>query len=143
MARSYREPTRYSKAVVEKAWDYVNGGHKIAGDLVPTKGGLARHMPCAKRTLDLWEVWHPDTFGVIMPALMDEQERLLVNGGLAGVFSSTITGKMMCRHGYTERREVDNTSSDGSMSPKPAVSFDPAVLSTQALEELLAAKRND
>ncbi|MDF7480882.1 DNA-packaging protein, partial [Proteus mirabilis] len=53
--------------------------------------------------------------------IMAFQEMKLINSGLAGDFNATITKLMLANHGYSEKQEVDHTSSDNSMSPTKIV----------------------
>lgn len=68
---------------------------------------------------------------------MSVQERQLVNGGLAGGFNSAVTKVMMTKHGYTDKVEQDITSSDGSMTPQPAMTI------TADVAKEIAKKLND
>lgn len=52
-----------------------------------------------------------------------EQELLLISGGLGGGFNATIAKLMLTNHGYSDKAQVDNTSSDGSMSPNLKIEF--------------------
>jgi hypothetical protein len=55
---------------------------------------------------------------------------LLIDGGLIGDFNPTITKLMLTKHGYSDKQEVDNKSSDGSMTPK-------VTLTTEQVKEAL------
>ena len=58
-----------------------------------------------------------------LESIKAEQELLLISGGLGGDFNATIAKLMLTNHGYSDKAQVDNTSSDGSMSPNLKIEF--------------------
>ena len=58
----------------------------------------------------------------ILDGIAVTQENILVNNGLTGVFNAPVTKMMLTKHGYSDKIEQDVTSSDGSMTPKAAIS---------------------
>ena len=65
----------------------------------------------------------------------------MLSGGLGGAYNAAITKLMLANHGYSEKVQQDNTSSDGSMTPERTI--DPTKLSDSALEELNGAFSED
>ena len=106
-------PTKYSDDMQEKAYQYVRNHDSR----VPTTAGLAIHLGVRRSTLYEWAK-NVQEFSDTLEELQDRQEVLLVDGGLSGEFNSGITRVMMANHGYREKTEVDNLSSDGSMTPQ-------------------------
>ena len=121
---------------VERARWYVEGGWKEEGDIVPTVAGLACVLKISRETIYEW-ARNDDRFSDVHKELMSVQERQLVNGGLAGGFNSAVTKVMMTKHGYTDKVEQDITSSDGSMTPQPAMTI------TADVAKEIAKKLND
>jgi hypothetical protein len=109
-------PTKYTPALVAKAWEYANGGWVECGDPVPSVAGLACEIGVRRETCHAWAEDKTKDFSNILGVIAENQERQLVKNGLLGEFSSPITKMMMTKHGYSDRIEQDNTSSDGSMS---------------------------
>lgn len=114
-----RPPT--SQAVwndrINKAREYLMGGYEVAEDLVPSNAGLACYIGTTKASITAWG-HENEEFSELLQSIQVLQEKKLLNGGLAGVFNAPITKMMMTKHGYSDKIEQDNTSSDGSMTPK-------------------------
>ncbi|MGJ8524062.1 hypothetical protein R84981_002779 [Carnimonas sp. R-84981] len=125
---------------VAKAKKYLEGGYQDQGDAVPSAAGLACYLGVSRKTIYNWGS-EDESFLHILDTIQATQERLLLSGGLTNAMNATIVKLMLGKHGYSEKSEVDNTSSDGSMTPKPAL--DVSKLSTSALEELLNAQGSD
>jgi hypothetical protein len=117
-------PTEYNQELIDKAEDYLTN-YADAGDLVPTIAGLACVLGVHRDTLYDWAAQpEKQEFSYILKMVMQYQERKLVNGGLSDVFNASITKMMLTKHGYSDKQEVDHSSSDGSMRPVVNVSFD-------------------
>ena len=108
-------PTKYSPALQKKADDYLTN-YMECGDVVPTIEGLADELGIARSTLYAWGE-SIEQFSDTLEAINAKQARRLVSGGLSNELNSTITKLMLANHGYREKSEVDNKSSDGSMTP--------------------------
>lgn len=135
-------PSEYTQEKLELARAYENGGWEIEGDAIPQVVGLALAMGLGKTTLYEWAK-DPDKqeFRDILTRVLQAQERKLINGGLSSAFNPVITKMMMTKHGYSDKQELDISSADGSMTPKPGL--DVSKLSPQAIRELMAAKPDD
>lgn len=110
--------TDYSPEIVEKAWEYANGGWIKAGDKVPSIAGLACEIGIHRETCHEWAKDKNKVFSDILRAIAQKQERELLNNGLSGTFNPPITKMMLSKHGYSDKIESDLTSSDGSMTPQ-------------------------
>lgn len=130
-------PTLYGPEVIKRARGYLTS-FKDMGDPVPTVAGLACVIGTTRKTCHEWAN-QPDKleFRDILDELAQRQERELIGQGLVGNFNAPITKMMLTKHGYSDKVETDVTSSDGSMSPKPAI--DVSKLSTAALAEIMKA----
>lgn len=112
-------PTDYNEEVQAKADAYVNGGFADAGDIVPSRAGLALELGLSRNTLTNWEK-HP-AFLSTLERVAHLQERISLNGGLKGDLNSTIVKLLLANHGYSDKVQQDNVSSDGSMTPGPTM----------------------
>lgn len=110
--------SEYSPEILQAAEDYVSGGWSEAGDLVPTVAGLAIEIGKSRETCYEWAT-HDDKaeFSDILTRIREIQERKLVNGGLGNIFNPAVTKMMLTKHGYSDKQELDHTSSDRSMTP--------------------------
>ena len=114
-------PRTYKPEMVKKARNYIDQ-HLDFGDPVPTVAGLACVLGVVRETCHAWakDEDKPE-FSHILRELAQKQERVLIANGLMGEFNAPITKMMLTKHGYSDRLENDHTSSDGSMTPKPAI----------------------
>lgn len=111
-------PTSYGPKILEAATAYADGGWRLVGDPVPSVAGLACEIGISRETCYQWARHEDKGFSDILEKIAQEQERNLIRGGLAGDFNSPITKMMLTKHGYSDKIEQDNTSSDGSMTPQ-------------------------
>ena len=111
-------PTTYTDEVVELAYGYINE----CPDAVHSVVGLAIHIGRAKSTVYKWaEEGETDEakseFSDIVKCVNELAERKLINGSLTNELNASIAKMMLSKYGHVEIKEVDNISSDGSMSP--------------------------
>ena len=123
-----------------RAAEYLGGGYQEAGDVVPSAAGLACYLGVSRSTVYKWAETDAQ-FSDMLEAVQANQERLLINKGLTGDFNATIAKLMLAKHDYSDKAEVDNKSSDGSMTPKPAL--DLSRLSAAAMDEIINARRDE
>jgi len=115
-ARRVGRPTKYNQAIQDKAEEYLSSYLKL-GELVPTVVGLAIHMDVATNTVYNWATEEKPNFLRIFTRVEQLQHRGLVNGGLSGEYNPAITKMMLTHHGYSDKQQVDLSSTDGSMTP--------------------------
>jgi len=128
-------PSNYTQDTIMAAWQYALGGWSEAGDRVPSVAGLACEIGVHRETCYAWgRDPKKSEFSDILKKIAETQERVLLNNGLGGVFNAPITKMMLSKHGYAD--SIDNKSSDGTMTPKPAL--DVSKLSDAALAEIAA-----
>lgn len=121
-------PPEYGEEILKKAYEYLEAcvdsreaifnekGVKVGERPlvnVPTKGGLAIALGVRRETLYDW-AGKFEEFSNIMEALGSEQEKRLINQGLAGVYNPTIAKVLLTKHGY--REGIDATSQDEKIS---------------------------
>ena len=126
-------PSKYSDAIQEKADEYFYH-FDYDGDVIPTAAGLAIYLGVNKSTLYEWAGKYKD-FSDSLERLNGLQEKLTVNKSLIGDFNPAVSKLILHNHGYSERQEIDMSSSDGTM----ATQLDPSKLSKETLKELLDA----
>lgn len=137
--RAGGRPTEYTDDMLAKAEAYANGAYVEKGDVVPTIVGMALYMGLTTETLYVWSK-HEDkkAFSDIFTRVWQTQHQGLVNGSLRGELNPAISKMMLTKHGYSDKVEQDNTSSDGSMSPKPAL--DASQLPQETLDAIMQAR---
>ena len=133
-------PSKYTPELIERAIAYVDGGWADGETLIPSVAGLAVHLDVRRETLHVWALDpEKEQFSNILGKLFENQENILLQNGLANKFNSTITKLVLSKHGYSDKIEQDNTSSDGTMTPKAGL--DASRLSSEALKEILDASK--
>lgn len=110
-------PSKLAESI-EKAKEYLMGGFEAVGDVVPSVAGLACYLGISRSTAQEYAKDNAEFSGTL-EAIKTLQENKLINKGLIGDFNPTITKLMLANHGYSDKAEIDNKSSDGSMTPKP------------------------
>ena len=110
-------PTKLTDELISKAEMYLVD-YMSNDDIVPSVAGLSCYLDVAKSSI--YKYRDEDArFSDTLERIESLQEKMLLKGGLMGDFNPTITKLMMSNHGYSEKQQVDNTSSDGSMAPMP------------------------
>lgn len=85
---------------------------------LPTFEGFGIHIGVSSTTLHNWRDAYPEFLGAYLRA-KDYQKEILIQNGLHGNYEkqfAIFTAKNVTD--MTDRQQVDNVSSDGSMSPK-------------------------
>lgn len=114
-------PTKYNGELQAKA-DHYARNHKELGEVVPTVAGLCVHLDVARSTIYKWADEKP-LFSDTLDRINQNQELNLVNGSLANTMNANIAKLMLANHGYSDKVQQDNISSDGSMTPKEPVTL--------------------
>lgn len=108
-----------------------------------SKGALAGHLGVARSTLFLWIDQHPEFSDAIKQGEAASQawwEGIVRDCAAKGEGNATaaIFGlKNRATDDWHDRKDVNHTSSDGSMSPKPTL--DVSGLSVEAMAEIMRA----
>ena len=108
-------PSEYNEEVQARADAYAEGGFIECGDVVPSRAGLALELGLSRSTMANWEKF-PE-FLVTIEKIAYLQERISLNGGLKGDLNSTIVKLLLANHGYSDKVQQDNISTDGSLIP--------------------------
>ncbi len=111
-------PSKYNDETLSTATDYIVNFADY-DDVIPSVAGLACALEVCRDTIYDWASQEGKAeFSDIVKRLSTYQERKLLNGGLNGTLNPMISKLILSKHGYAEKSEVDNKSSDGSMTPK-------------------------
>lgn len=95
----------YDLSVLYDTLFYLEAYHWMYGDRVPTKAGLCRALGIGKTTVYRWAELYDD-FAALLEQVTLERERCLLNHGLSGAFTSTITKLALVEHGYADKSVV-------------------------------------
>jgi hypothetical protein len=112
-------PSKYTEEVLEKARAYAKN-HLVDGsdDVIPSIEGLSIYLGVSRETVRDWAKQSEKAeFSAIVEEMMAKQARALFNGALRGELREKTSSMMLSKHGYSEKQEVDLSSSDGSMRP--------------------------
>lgn len=109
-------PSKYTPQLLDKANKYLES----YSTAIPSHIGLAYYLGISTSTMYDWaKEDSKQAFSDILDRIMQLQFIELTDKGLTGDFNAAITKLALGKHGYTDK--VDNTSSDGSMSPKSKI----------------------
>ena len=103
-------PTKYSPELLKNIKEYMNC-YEQYDQVVPSIAGLAEHLHVRRETLHVWS--HDENkkeFSNMLGDLLAKQERLLINKGLSTEFNSNITKLMLAKHGYSEKKEINQST---------------------------------
>lgn len=114
-------PTKWSEELEAKALEYVKNWQNTGKDVVPSIVGLCSYINVAKSTIYKWADENKGNFSDIVSQINESQEQFLVGGGLKGDYNASIAKLMLTKHGYHDKVDNNNTSSDGSMTPPSVI----------------------
>jgi len=110
-------PTKYTPELLKKAHEYVNNW-EISGRKIPSIVSLALHCGIAKSMVYEWiKDDDKQEFSDIVARVEAKQEEILIDNGLDRTFDASLSKMMLSKHGYSDKQEIDMSSSDGSMKP--------------------------
>lgn len=99
-------PTKYSPKMLDKARLYIESFEADEKQPIPMIAGLAKHLKVAKSTIYLWaDDEDRSEFSDVLKQIMEEQEMMLIAGGLTNNFNAAITKLGLTKHGYTDKVE--------------------------------------
>lgn len=116
-------PKLLNDELIAKAKKYLKSAWITEGDAVPSLVGLACYLDISLKTIHNYkndESTDAD-FLHTLEMIDNHQHRQLLNGGLKGELNAQIVKLGLFNHGYSDKAQVDNTSSDGSMTPTAPV----------------------
>jgi hypothetical protein len=109
-------PTKYSKAMVDKAYEYIDT-YADYDDMIPSIEGLAEVLGLHRDTLYDWARQEDKEFSDILGKLIQKQQKVLINNGLSNTFNSAITKLVLGKHGFHDKVDQDLSTRDGTMKP--------------------------
>jgi hypothetical protein len=104
-------PTKYTPALLEKANKYLLEYER----LIPSNQDLCLSLDISESTLYDWAQKHKE-FSDILERVKLTQFAVAMDGGLGGDMNANLVKLLMGKHGLSEKSQVDQTSSDGSMA---------------------------
>jgi hypothetical protein len=122
-------PTKLTLELLEKAKGYLDTcqdeyeqyikqanqekGYEMYGERLkvrlPGVAGLARWLNVSRDTIYAWREENEE-FSDIVEDIASEQEKRLLDQGLAGLYNPTIAKLVLSKHGYHDKSETDITS---------------------------------
>ena len=106
-------PTKYNKALVEKAANYLNV-YETLGDVIPSIEGLSIYLDIRRSTIYDWENQEgKKEFSDILRKINATQHQVLINKGLTSDFNSAITKLVLGKHGYHEKQQQEVSGPGG------------------------------
>jgi len=103
-------PTKWTKELEAKGWDYVNGKWETV-DAMPSVVGLAHYLGITRETCYAWEKDKGKQFSDMLRQINTDQERILFNKALTGDYNAAIAKLALTKHGYSDKS--DSTISGG------------------------------
>lgn len=123
LSRPIGRPSSLTQEHIDAGKYYLVQGYLDKSEVVPSVAGLACFLGKGRRQIYDWGAQNGE-FLHILEGIKVAQENILITGGLRGEFNPTITKLMLTKHGYSDKVETDVKSSDGSMTPQPAITRD-------------------
>ncbi len=109
-------PSKYTEELLKKAAGYV--AYAYSEDKLPSIEGLALYIGVKRSTIYDWAKQpEKEAFSDILENILAHQAEALINKGLKGEYNSTITKLILTKHNYSDKQEMDLSSSDGTMRP--------------------------
>lgn len=107
-------PTKLTEGMWALARGYIEDYKEIHGHAMPSAVGLARVLGIHRSTLYDWAS-KDDAFSDILEDVNTEQELVLLNQGVTGVFNSQITKLALGKHGYHDKQDLGGTGEGGGL----------------------------
>lgn len=130
MAHAGGRPTDYNDQTCIKAQEYLDscvdeeysrikseGGASTSYDnyirvKLPSIAGLAMFLDVTRATIYDWKEKYPE-FLYILDKILAAQEQKLLEGGMSGLYNSTISKVILTKHGYVDKVEEKQELSGG------------------------------
>ena len=104
-------PTKYTPELLERANTYLLEYTR----LIPSHQDMCLYLDIAETTLYRWAEENKE-FKDILAKVKLTQFTVAMDGGLGGDMNANLVKLLMGKHGLSEKSQVDQTSSDGSMA---------------------------
>ena len=106
-------PTKYTPELLQQAEDYINGGYKDHGQVIPSVVGMAVALKVGKSTLYDWANDETKKFSDTLARCDEMQHVIALNKGISGEFSQPITKLVLFNHGYSEKHQQEVVTPEG------------------------------
>ena len=111
-------PTILTEELEQLIESYLDAYKDELNQVVPTIVGLCNYIDVSKSTVYKWKSeGRSQVLSDTLDRIEEKQCIDLISGGLSNQFNANITKLMLANHGFSEKVQQDNISSDGSMSP--------------------------
>jgi hypothetical protein len=109
--------TKYCPELLQAGEDYLENWKEL-GDAIPQLASLSLYVGASVESMNNWRK-HPDKaeFNDLCHRILMAQQQELINRGLTKDHDASLTKLLLRKHGFTDGKEIDVKSSDGSMSP--------------------------
>lgn len=98
-------PTKYNKEMQAKAEEYVSGGFRDNGNVIPSIEGLSSYLGVTRTTLRNWGDSNAE-FLTTLGQIERDQKNITLNEGLKGEFNATIAKLVLANHGMHDKQDV-------------------------------------
>ena len=127
-------PTKYDPKYCDEVIEFMAEGLSLTA--------FAGHLRVAKSTINEWMSNHPE-FSDAVKIAQGCRTECLERGLLGSEVGPMVTARIFALKNaapdeWSDKRQIDHTSSDKSMSPAPVI--DAKALSSEALREIMKAK---
>ena len=100
-------PTKYNDQTVPMTAKYLLE-YEGLGDMIPSIAGLSVFLKVSRDTIHEWRKEEgKEEFSDMLDELLSEQERILFAKGLNNEFNATIVKLALCKHGYSDRQDIE------------------------------------
>lgn len=108
-------PSKYNETTLEIAEDYLHN-YEAYGCAFPSIIGLSLALDVHRDTVHAWgnDEDKPE-FSDILEKINKLQQQVAWQKGLTGEYNANLVKLLLGKHGYSDKIEQDNTSSDGSL----------------------------
>lgn len=98
-------PSKVTKQLLARAWEYANGGYEDLGRHIPTVEGLALFLDLTRETL-----YTRSEFSDILARVKAVQAELLVNHALDNTYNANFAKFLLsAKHDYVEKTAQEHT----------------------------------
>lgn len=109
-------PTKYNDETIQKVKHYLKN-YKDEDDMMPSIAGLACYLDISRETVYDWSNQpEKQEFSDMLKKILVQQERVLLNNGLSGVFNAAITKLALTKHNYSDKVDSDMTTGGKEIS---------------------------
>lgn len=106
-------PTTCTQDVIDKAWEYVNGGWAEVEHAWPSAVGLMDYISVKKSTLYDWAKDSDKPISDILEKINQKQELIAWNKGVKNEYNANLVKLLLGKHGYHDKQDNTHSGPDG------------------------------